>query len=319
MNKYIRLLLAIVALLVAATANAGEPTYRVVNVMPDYWKFEAAAQGLDGNARLRLFRELVIANHPEAYTAKVIGLDEDKPFDEQLARRFARAERLVADKTALMRTISDSITQDLPRYEATFRQTFPDLDYRGDIYFMHSLGGFDGSTRKVAGKTALLFGVDMIAYVYGTGVDVQPFFHHELFHLYHGQFTGNGAHSSLFAGALWREGLATYVAQALNPQASGVSIFGIPRSTPDRVKQNLPPLAQEIHRLLDSRDKKDYARYFTGARENAVVPQRAGYYVGYLVAAKLAKHHTLPELAKLPFAQVRVEMEKALSELEAGN
>ncbi|MRD47424.1 hypothetical protein GHT07_09055 [Caenimonas koreensis DSM 17982] len=318
MLKIARSLFTALALVAACMAHAADPTYRVINTMPDYWKYEAAAKGLDANAQLKLFRELVIERYPEIYTARVIGLDETKPVDVELAKRFVRTQRMMGDKTAQIRAVSDSIAADLPRYEAKFRQTFPDLDFRGNIYFMHTLGGFDGGTRKIDGKTTLLFGVDMIGYVYGADVDPQPFFHHELFHLYHDQFKGNGAHSTLFAGALWREGLATYVAQALNPQASGVSIFALPKSTPDRVKADLPRIARDMRQLLDSRDKKDYQRYFTGARENGEPPQRAGYYVGYLIASKLGKTHTLQELAKMPFAQVRVKIEKALEEMEAG-
>src|SRR5437868_657483 len=87
--------------------------YRVVDVMPDYWKFDAQAQGLDENARLQLFRELVVQRHPELYNARVIGLPDDKPFDQELARRFARVNRMTEGKAPLMRKLSDSIAADL--------------------------------------------------------------------------------------------------------------------------------------------------------------------------------------------------------------
>src|SRR3954467_1990299 len=102
----IRILFA--ALLCWSAAAFGQG-YRVIDVMPDYWKFDAQARGLDEPARLKLFHELVIDRHPEVYTAPVIGLAEDKPFDQELARRFVRVDRLIADKTELMRRLSDSI------------------------------------------------------------------------------------------------------------------------------------------------------------------------------------------------------------------
>jgi uncharacterized protein YjaZ len=184
---------------------------------------------------------------------------------------------------------------------------------------MHSLGGFDGATRTVKGRTALLFGVDMIAYIYGTDANPEPFFHHELFHLYHAQFkgAGSGVKASLLS-SLWREGLATYVAQELNPQAIGVAIFGLPRSTPTLAQGRLSALARELRDNLDSDSAQDYARFFTGAREDAPVPARSGYYVGYLVAKELAKRHTMAELARAPIAQLRPEIEAALDAMAAG-
>ena len=43
----------------------------------------------------------------------------------------------------------------------------------------------------MAGQQALLFGLDMMAYVYGNDADPEPFFDHELFHIYHSQFLGS--------------------------------------------------------------------------------------------------------------------------------
>lgn len=295
-------------------------SYRVVDLMPEFWAFHERSAALDPAAQAELFRSSVAASHPQLYTAAVIGLPAGQPLDQQLRQRYLRVQPLLADRTGLLRRLSDSIGRDLPRYEARFRAVFDDLAYCGDVYFMHSLGGFDGATRKVDGRTALLFGLDMIAYVYDTDADLQPFFHHELFHLYHAQFRGAGDQdgpSSLIA-ALWGEGLATYVAQALNPEAGGVSVFGLPRTTPGRVRSGLPALARKIRGLLDSRAKQDYALYFMGTAEDAPVPARSGYYLGYLVAAQLARTHSLKELAQTPVATLRPEIEAALDRLGAG-
>ena len=54
------------------------------------------------------------------------------------------------------------------------------------------------------------------------------------------------------------------------------------------------------------------------ARADTQVPGRSGYVIGYLVAGKLAKKHTLPELARTPMASLRPEIEAALGELAAG-
>ena len=299
-----------------ASVDTPAPSYRVVDLMPAFWDFWAQAQAVDESARPALFKQMVVSRAPQAYAPSIIGLAPDKPYDEELARRYHRVQAMVANRMDLMRRLSGRIARDLRGYEATFRRTFPDLAYRGDIYFMHALGGFDGGTRIIDGRMALLFGVDMIAYVYGEDADPQPFFHHELFHVYHAQFfppiLRGGEH---LIEALWGEGLATYVAQTLNPQASGVAIFGLPRSTPARVQADLPAIAAALRERLDSRSADDYRRFFRGSDERAEVPARSGYVVGFLVAQKLAERHRLIDLAHAPLAQLRPEIESALDAL----
>jgi hypothetical protein len=51
--------------------------------------------------------------------------------------------------------------------------------------------------------------------------------------------------------------------------------------------------------------------------EQAETPQRSGYYIGYLVAEKLSKRHSLPELAHMSLLQLKPEIEQALQELES--
>jgi uncharacterized protein YjaZ len=186
---------------------------------------------------------------------------------------------------------------------------------------MNSLGGFDGGVRQVKGRTTLLFGLDMIAFVYGEEADPQPFFHHELFHMYHSQFGGLGPdpRKTRVIERLWAEGLATWVAHALNPGAPAIAIFGLPRETPQQAQALMSELAPRLLADLDSGSPADYARWFIGTREaNPSQPARSGYYLGYLVARRLAASRTLPELARTPLAELRPAIEAALRELAPG-
>jgi hypothetical protein len=311
-----RTFLAAIPLALAMRAAAAQATsgYRAIDLMPEWWAFVDDSRGLDPDAQARLFLDTVVRRHPKPYAATVIGLDPRKPYEEQLLERFQRLQKLLAGREPLMRQLSASIAADLPRYEASFRRTFPDFRYDGEIYFMHSLGGFDGATREVDGHTALLFGIDMIAYVYGTDADVEPFFHHELFHLYHSQFDVEHRDRDPVYFALWREGLATYVAQTLNPGAGGVAIFGLPRSMPEQTRSRLPELARALLADLDSTSPDDYGRWFLDGSQ-APVPARSGYYIGFLVARNLAARHSLPELARLPIASLRGDIAAALEQL----
>ncbi|KFE58447.1 hypothetical protein [Hyalangium minutum] len=296
-------------------ARASPSTYRVVDAMPTFWQYWEQAQGLEQAEQVRLFREQVVAAHPALYTAEVLGFDAKQPFEAELARRYPKYWQWVSPHFDTMRRLSEELRQKLPFYEARFRQTFPDLNYTGEIYFLNSLGAFDGATRQVKGRTALLFGVDVIAAIYGPTADAESFFDHELFHIYQEQFSDLGTEDTV-AGALWHEGLATYVAQALNPGVSERMVFGLPEEMPARARALLPKLAAELRVKLDSKSPEDYQAFFLGNSPRQDIPARSGYFVGYLVARELARTRPLAELAHLHGSELRTAMEEALRQME---
>ena len=107
-----------------------------------------------------------------------------------------------------------------PAYDS-FARAFPDLRPIGPIYIVHSIGEFDGGTRKVSGQSRLVFGADVMAQVHHFA-DETPFFQHELFHVYHAQFFSDCEETWC---ALWSEGLAVLVAQRLNPRATDAELL----------------------------------------------------------------------------------------------
>lgn len=298
-----------------SSAPSRKPTYKLIDLTPDFWQFWAKAEKLSVPDQAKLFREMVADRHPEVYKASVINLDEKKPLDTELSARYATWHELLAPRMSIMRRVSGQISTDLPRYETNFQKAFPDMNYTGEVYFLCSLGGFDGATRTVAGKTALLFGIDMIAYVYGNDADPQPFFHHELFHIYHSQFLPDTDDDPIYRN-LWREGLAEYVAKSLNPSAAGVTLFGLPLDMPQRAQAMLPALAHDLRLNLDSTSQDVREKYFFGMSSHAGVPPRSGYYVGYLVAQKIGAGKQLQDLAKITGTELRKQVEQALLELE---
>ena len=300
-----------------AAASPGARAYRVIDLMPAFWRFWSAAERLPPERHAALLRQTLFVAHHEVYNATVLGLDATRPLADELERRYARWLPRLQPHIERMRQVSAQIADDLPRYEASFRAAFPDLAYDGEVYFLCSLGAFDGATRTVKGRTALLFGVDMIASVYGAAVDPQAFFHHELFHIYHAQVVP--ASNERLIDGLWREGLALHVAKTLNPSADGVALFGLPPGMPERAQQMLPRLARELREQLDSTSSEVYASYFLGSNLDGVVPARSGYYVGYLVARRIGSNLALAALARLQGAPLRTAVERTLRELESAN
>ncbi|MBL8114151.1 MAG: hypothetical protein JNK60_14820 [Acidobacteria bacterium] len=314
-----RALVCAIALLTGACAASNVrtspvvATYRAVDLMPDFWEFWSAAEKLPADEQAKLFEKTLVVKHPEVYKASVLGLDEAKPFGETLARRFERWLPMMTPHVPTMRVLSKRIAIDLPRYESTFRKAFPDFAYDGEVYFLNSLGAFDGGTRTVKGRTALLFGVDMIAYVYGE-TDPQAFFHHELFHIHHSRIFPNEGATPLWE-KLWQEGLAEHVAKTLNPAADGVLLFGLPADMPERARRILPELARELSESLDDTSKETYARYFLGSTAQGERPPRSGYYVGYLVARHVAGDRPLREVAVMKGPKLRAAIANALEEI----
>lgn len=298
-------------------AAPGARTYRVIDLMPAFWRYWSGAQRLPAERHAALLRQTLFVAHPEVYNAGVLGLDAAKPLADELERRYARWLPRLQPHIERMRRVSERIATDLPRYEASFRDAFPDLAYDGEVYFLSSLGAFDGATRTVKGRTALLFGVDMIAAIYGDAVDPQAFFHHELFHVYHAQVAP--ASEDRLIDGLWSEGLALHVAKTLNPAADGVALFGLPPDMPERAQRMLPRLAREMREQLDSTSSEVYARYFLGNHLDGAIAPRSGYYVGYQVARRIGADLKLAALARLQGPALRMVVERALRDLEATN
>jgi uncharacterized protein YijF (DUF1287 family) len=297
-------------------ASATPATYQVHDDTQTFWRFWDHAKDLPEAAQLRLLQREVVQKRPDIYAASVIGLDPAKPYSSELAARWPKFLAFAGPSLPLARKLSSSIGRDLPKYDARFRKTFPDFAYTGDVYFTVSLGGFDGAVREVNGRTALLFGVDIIAAVYGAEAYPEAFFDHELFHIYHQQFPDPALEGTL-ARELWREGLAEYVAEQLNPHATEVVLFGLPRSTPARVRDELPALAAELRGRLRSKSPDDYRRWFLGSAEGQEPPSRAGYTLGYLVVKAIAGQRTLAELARLRGPELLAEIDAALAKLGA--
>ena len=291
-------------------------TYTVKDLTPTFWRFWDEARAKPEVEQLRLLRERVIAAHPDVYTAEVLTLDTSRPFDEALAKRWPRFLSFAGPHLDTARTLSASLKQDLPRYEARFRKTFPDLAYTGEVYFLASIGAFDGGTREVKGRTALLFGVDVIATIYGEKANLEAFFDHELFHLYHGQFPDPELEDTL-ARALWKEGLATYVAWSLNPETPESVLFALPVDMPERARASMPRLAGELRARLDSKSREDYQSFFLGNPQREDIPARSGYYVGYVVARELGRTRSLPELARLRGKPLHDAIDGVLRQLES--
>ncbi|MFO0565208.1 MAG: hypothetical protein U0263_06075 [Polyangiaceae bacterium] len=297
---------------------ARSASYRVVDATGPFFEFWQRHEKSSPDARLAGFRELVIARHPELFRDDVVG--KDPTISDELPARLPPWLASLDLRFDAMRALADSVKRDLPRFDQSFQQAFPDMRWDGAVFFTVSIDAFDGAVRKVDGKTALLFGIDKIALLHGKDANLAALFHHELFHLHHPTLCAlpepkpegpNGLWPPL-----WTEGLAVYVSQRLNPKATLGELTlsaELVRATDERMAL----IAGELLQKLDDAREEDFRDFFLGAGQRPEIPKRSAYYVGYRVAASLARQMSFDRLVRLCGDELRTAIERELLRLKS--
>jgi hypothetical protein len=325
MARYGRLLFLLAALapLCAGAGDGAAPglaAIQVIDATPPFWAFWDGAQGKPKEERAQRFLDTVVAAHPELYGAGVLQEDAvtGTPRKDDAAKRISVYLEDVAPYIARMRALSASIDVHFHAYARDFSGTFPDFAPKSPVYFTISLFSFDGATREVNGKTALLFGIDAIARFHRPDFNLKILFDHELFHQYHDQIAPalTDDDAPLWV-SIWEEGLATYVSQRMNPGSTVGQVLMFPPDLEERAEPKLGALARELLANLDSKDKTIYGSFFFARNSRADIPPRSGYYVGYRVATALGVDRDLRQLARLQDQELKSLVEAALRNLAA--
>jgi hypothetical protein len=301
--------LCFVLALVANQARSQQPApYELVDLATPYAEFWDETQKLPTAERVALFKSRFDKLLPGYYSSERVTWMTIEKYDAKIARSFGKFPELRERYTAATANFSKLLA---PAYQG-FTRTFPDMKPIGPIYLINSLDEFDGGTREWGGKARLMFGIDVMVQVHDYP-DETPFFHHELFHVYHQQF---------FSGceevwcALWAEGLATLVAQRLTPDATDAQLLlNSPKPLRPEVERDRKAAVCAVASRLDSKSADDLGGLFSSGPEISGLPPRFGYYVGYLVAEQAARNRTLAELAHLRNDAAREVVATALAQL----
>ncbi|MEM6993313.1 MAG: hypothetical protein AAF721_22565 [Myxococcota bacterium] len=282
-----------------------------------YFAFWDAHEGDPLEQQVEAFVRDVVPAHPELYTADVIGLDPSQPHEAALRARLTMMLPKIAARIDEVRATHRELRRDLAQYERSFLASFDDFRYEGRVIVLGAVGGFDGATRTIDGELALLFGVDGMTLYHPEGTNPAPFFHHELFHIYHQQRLAPAGidldADPTIAMALWIEGLAVYVSRELNEGATPEDMLLNPAMIAE-TQARLPELTAELRAKARSTDEAAYADFFLG-NGSGRVPERCGYYVGLLVAERLGETRDLETLAGMHGETLVGEIEAALREL----
>lgn len=266
--------------------------YELVDLATPYASFWDESRNLPATQRAAAFKTRFETLLPGFFSAERVGWMTKADYEAAIIQSFERFPKIRARYSAITTGFATLIA---PAH-ARFAREFPDLKPIGPIYIVHSLGEFDGGSRKVSGATRLVFGADVMAQLHDF-TDEQPFFHHELFHVYHAQYFSECEEMWC---ALWSEGLAVLAAQRLNPVATDAELLlSNPRPIRPEVERNRSAAVCAVASRLDSKEGADYAALFSNGPPPADLPPRVGYFVGYLVATEAAKHQSITQLAHL--------------------
>ena len=300
--------LAALALLGAcATTPPAPPPY--TDLSQAFVDFYDRTEGLDDAARLAAFKAQVAPLYPGFYSPRFGRTPEQQDrMTLNAIRRFPEIRaKYVATQQAFPTAYAGAI--------AHFRSYFPDSTATLPTYFLHSLGEMDGGTREIGSRTVMVFGADGIAQ-YHTPQDIGAFFDHELFHVEQGS---RFPECDPIWCALWSEGLATAAAEVMNPGIDQAGLMlSVPRPIGPEVDADWPAALCLMRTKLDSTAREDYAAMFMGGSPEQAYPPRWGYYVGYRLAQRALRDHSLAELAHLGPAMaeplVRAQLDAMIAE-----
>ncbi len=279
------------------------------DLMPAFWRAYDASRGSSDRAQA-LHAAFFL---PNAALYAGAGL---KPTPERLAKWLPEFDAIAADA----RRLSQGFDAHYARHIRHFQAEFPDFQReRAPVHVMLSLFKFDGHLRPWQGKLPLFVGIDGIVRYHGADANLSVFLDHESFHLYHRQQVPELLMDEQppIYGALWIEGLATYVSERLNPEASKLQVLLDDRRLASADAATLRDLAGKLLEALDSTQAEDANRFFSAGHAGPE-PARGGYLVGLAVARRLGRGRSLAELARTPMSELRRLIQEPLRQIAAG-
>ena len=290
------------------TAGPSSGSFIIHNFMPDFWEFWAAAEGKSVEQAGSLWQSIYVAKHPGVFE-DLAGPCKDE-FDRSWAdsHYFPDLPRIVPQ----MHEATDTLRQSIEVARANFVRMFPDMHWAGDVYVLASGYCFNGRAQIIQGREAILFGID--TRVSMGQKDLVPEMTHELFHRYHRQFFDfEPSKNYPLWTVLWAEGLAEYVEEQLNPNASEIDLSLVPAGMPHKVEERRGELAADFLNRFAATDTPDAKAWFNDIdSKDPVVPARAGYELGVLVVRELSKTYTIQTMAHWSRGEAEPKTREAL-------
>jgi hypothetical protein len=289
----------------------------LINLLPD---FLAVLEAADREAVYRQYRE---SHRPilDAYWRNYV-LDPDTPHASTIVSAALQADRSdlypLAASGDLVRLAEEAIAR---------AEELIGIDRPTDVYLMVGLGGANAGELVVGGRGVAFVCLEHFTgrvnpETYGMGLhpDLIPvWIAHELAHTVrytsptsasdlrrlvsegggYYDYWSTGSRASL-RELLVNEGLAVHAAQAIAPGFDAADYFGYPRRQYNRLREMEAFLRRAIDPDLDRSGLGLRLRYLSGGMSPSarlvagrVIPERAGYYLGYRMTEALVAERGL--------------------------
>jgi len=254
-------------------------------------KFYDTTEGLDPDARLAAFKRDVAPLFPGFYAPR------EGRTQEQVDNSIRGAIKEFPSIRDKYLAAQKAFPQALANARRHFGKFFPKSTASLPTYLLHSLGEMDGGSRTIKGRDVMVFGADGIA-KYHSPADIGPFFDHEFLHIEQGAFFKD---CDAIWCSLWQEGLATAAAAQMNPGIDDQGLMlTLPKPIPAAVDAHWREALCYLSAKQEATDPASYKSLFYGNGGTDILPPRSGYYIGYKLARRLLRAHSLVELAHLP-------------------
>ena len=298
-----------------------KPAYQYRSLMPGYWQFIKANSNSSDASTLGLFRKSVLTPNLDVFNAVAAGWLDDSDLHQFIQLLDGRSEQL--------HEVDLQFPSRLEQAWRGFAKQVPDLKQGANVFLIPApRAAVGGAVRPLGEENAVIFGAEEISTVIASQRASNVLVRHEMTHLYHMQVNPEirqmiaevymppyATDRAKLYQVLWLEGLAAYMSKALNPAATDKEVL-LSDSVAGDVKSLWPGIGLDIRRHLDSSKKDDIDAYLFDNDASGHIPKRAGYFVGMLIAKRMAKKHSFAELCRLTGPDLRSEVERALRELE---
>ena len=296
----------------------------LINLVPE---FLAAAAASDPDAAYRRYRDAHSAVL-DAYWRNYV-LDPDTPQAEEVIRDALRADRADLRAALAARDIDQMAEDAVARAHEVLG-----VDSAVDCYLMVGMGAANAGELVVGGRGVAFICLEHFTgrpnpqtYGMGLSADLIPaWLAHEVAHVvrytsptsasemrrlvaesggYYDFWTTGGR--ATLRELLLNEGLAVHAARAVAPGLDAADYFGYARRQYHRLREMEAFLQRQIEPELDLRGLGLRLRYLTGGMSpnsrlvaGRVIPERAGYYVGYRMAEALVAERGIAAALRAP-------------------
>jgi hypothetical protein len=294
----------------------------LINLLPDFF---AVLEAADREAAYRQYREahrLIL----DAYWRNYV-LDPEAPYADEIVSASLKAERSDLYALAASTDITGLAEEAIARTEEIIG-----IDGPTDTYLMVGLGGANAGELVVGGRGIAFVCLEHFTgrvnpETYGMGLppDLIPvWLAHELAHTV--RYTsrssasdmrrlvaeGGGYYDYWSTGSratlrelLVNEGLAVHASQAVAPGFDAADYFGYPRRQHNRLREMESFIRRAVEPDLDRSGLGLRLRYLSGGMSPSarlvggrVIPERAGYYLGYRMTEALVADRGLAEAVR---------------------